>query len=149
MRRITLYGAGILLFGIDRLLKIFSRNFSADHQVFGDVLVFTHVENSGIAWGIPFSGTWALIASSIALIIVMALLAASFQKKQILIEAGWMLIWLGAFSNFLDRILDGVVTDFLQPLAGPAMNIADIMIAVGAAIAIGGYLAHSRRQLKA
>jgi len=37
----------------------------------------------------------------------------------------------GAFGNMLDRIRDGAVTDFIDPMLWPAFNVADVGIVVG------------------
>jgi signal peptidase II len=97
-----------------------------------DVLPFldlVHVRNDGIAFG-------ALGGSAVVLVLVLAALVgivASFSM-----HATRRLAWLttglllgGALGNVIDRLRDGVVTDFLKLPHWPAFNVADVAITLG------------------
>jgi signal peptidase II len=97
-----------------------------------DVLPFldlVHVRNDGIAFG-------ALGGSAVVLVLVLAALVgivASFSM-----HATRRLAWLttglllgGALGNVIDRLREGVVTDFLKLPHWPAFNVADVAITLG------------------
>jgi signal peptidase II len=91
--------------------------------------------NSGVAFGaldgVPTAG---LIVGLTALI---AALVLSWWR-------GWIsppwpaaaLLLGGAVGNLIDRVADGRVTDFIDPVRWPAFNVADIAITLGVAVLV-------------
>ena len=112
-------------------------------QVFNNYLSFGLVFNRGINWGLfNASGSVAFILITIAIGIVIAgliimMLGAIAQGKSAI---GYMLILVGAVSNFVDRIIYGGVIDFVVLNYGhwswPAFNIADALILLGLGLLI-------------
>lgn len=90
----------------------------------------TNTRNRGVAFGaLGGSGTVVGVLIGIAL----ALLVAYFA-----LNAGRALLWLpvgmllgGAIGNLIDRVREGAVTDFIDPIAWPAFNLADAAIVLG------------------
>jgi len=106
---------------------------------------FTHVLNSGAAFGIlngvdfPFK-TVAIAVIAMAALIGVGLYAASISHHQLIARVGLALILGGAAGNLIDRVLFGSVVDFVdvywQAHHFWAFNIADSAITVGVAIMI-------------
>ncbi|HEY7790296.1 MAG TPA: signal peptidase II [Vicinamibacterales bacterium] len=109
------------------------------------VLNFTHVRNSGAAFGIlnsvdfPFKATLIAIVATVALVAV-AFYAAGLAPQQRAARVGLALVLGGAAGNLLDRILHGSVVDFIDAYWGVyhfwAFNLADSAITIGVAVLI-------------
>jgi signal peptidase II len=106
---------------------------------------FTHVRNSGAAFGIlnyadfPFKTVVIAMIATAALVGV-GLYAASLAHHQLVARIGLALIIGGAAGNLLDRIVVGSVVDFVDVYWRTyhfwAFNVADSAISVGVAIMI-------------
>ena len=95
---------------------------------FGIELV--HVRNKGVAFG-AFGGGGVPVT-------LITVVAVSFLLAYFAIRARTPWLWLpvgviagGALGNLLDRVRDGAVTDFIDPMLWPAFNVADVGIVVG------------------
>ena len=93
-------------------------------------LDLTHVRNTGVAFGALSGGGTAVVVLIGA---ALALLLAFFARR-----AGAPWLWLpvglivgGALGNLADRAREGTVIDFVDPIAWPAFNLADVAIVVG------------------
>jgi signal peptidase II len=106
---------------------------------------FTHVLNSGAAFGIlngvdfPFK-TVAIAVIAMAALVGVGLYAASISHHQLVARVGLALILGGAAGNLIDRVLFGSVVDFVDVYWRShhfwAFNVADSAISVGVAIMI-------------
>lgn len=86
--------------------------------------------NSGVAFGVASGGGGALIAFTLgALVLVGALFARDYARPWMWVAVG--LLAGGALGNLIDRVGSGEVTDYIDFLAWPAFNIADVAITVG------------------
>src|SRR5207248_1874569 len=111
---------------------------------------FTHVRNTGAAFGIlnyaefPFKTVLIAVIATAALIGV-GMYAASLAHHQLVARLGLALILGGAAGNLLDRIIAGSVVDFVDVYWRThhfwAFNVADSAISVGVAIMILDMLA--------
>jgi signal peptidase II len=133
---------------LDQLSKAAIRATLPLHQsvtIIPGLMDFTHVRNTGAAFGIlnlaefPFkSAVIALVAT--AALVAVGMYAASLAHHQIVARIGLALIIGGATGNLLDRIAAGSVVDFVdvywQAHHFWAFNIADSAITVGVAIMI-------------
>jgi signal peptidase II len=93
-------------------------------------LDLTNTRNSGVAFGALADGG-AIIAVLIGL--SLALLIGYFAM-----HASMPWLWLpvglligGAIGNLADRVREGSVIDYIDPVAWPAFNVADSCIVVG------------------
>jgi len=108
-------------------------------------LDFTHVENSGAAFGLlnavdfPFKTTMIATIATVALIAV-GLYSASLAPQQMAARIGLALIVGGAAGNLLDRVATGSVVDFVDVYWRTyhfwAFNVADSAITIGVTIMI-------------
>ena len=93
-------------------------------------LDFTNTRNTGVAFG-ALEGGGLVVACLIGL--SLAVLIGYFA-----LNASMPWLWLpvgviagGAFGNLLDRVREGAVIDFIDPIAWPAFNLADLAIVFG------------------
>ena len=109
----------------------------------------THVQNTGIAFGLFQEKNWLFVV--ISLVLTLAILVISWQagRRHYSGLPCLALIVGGAFGNLADRILRGHVTDFLDFHLGlyhwPAFNAADSAICVGAILLFLQSLKSARR----
>ncbi len=117
----------------------------ASRTIVPGLVDFTHVLNSGAAFGFlngvdfPFKTVVIAVIATAALIGV-GMYAASLAHHQLIARLGLALIIGGAAGNLLDRIVAGAVVDFVdvywQTHHFWAFNVADSAISVGVAIMI-------------
>lgn len=102
--------------------------------VFGDFLGLQYSVNPGIAWGIQLPNGFQEILIIVALITV-AVLAIRSTKTHSLSPIPYSLpfglILGGGLANVVDRLRDGVVTDYFQIGSFPIFNVADSCVTVG------------------
>ena len=106
---------------------------------------FTHVRNTGAAFGIlnavdfPYKTVVIALVAAAALIAV-GLYAAGLAHHQFVARAGLALIIGGAGGNLLDRVVAGSVVDFVDVYWRMyhfwAFNVADSAISIGVVIMI-------------
>lgn len=95
-------------------------------------LDITNTRNTGIAFG-ALQGRGAIVAvlGAAALTALIAYFAFNARRAWLWLPAGMLLG--GALGNLVDRIREGAVIDFIDPVAWPAFNLADACIVVGVA----------------
>ena len=133
---------------VDQLTKALVRATLPIHDsvtIVPGLMDFTHVRNSGAAFGIlnyaefPFKTVVIAMIATAALVGV-GLYAASLAHHQLVARVGLALIIGGAAGNLLDRIIAGSVVDFVDVYWRTyhfwAFNVADSAISVGVAIMI-------------
>lgn len=87
--------------------------------------------NSGIALGLPLPSQVVLILSFI-FILFLGWWGYGYYKEKNAASLGFLFFISGAVSNFLERILYGCVTDYIQLFSFfPSFNLADVGIALG------------------
>jgi signal peptidase II len=138
----------MLIVACDQVSKAIVRATLAIHDsvtVVPGLVDFTHVRNSGAAFGIlnyaefPFKSAIIAVIATAALVGV-GVYAASLAHHQLIARIGLALIIGGATGNLLDRIVAGSVVDFVDVYWRSyhfwAFNVADSAISVGVAIMI-------------
>ena len=90
----------------------------------------THVRNTGVAFGaLAGGGALVLVLVGCALAILALYFARHARTAGMWVPVG--LILGGALGNLADRAREGTVIDFIDPIAWPAFNVADIAVVVG------------------
>lgn len=95
--------------------------------ILGDFMGLQYSVNPGIAWGIRLPDGLQEILIVAALIIVAVLAVRSTQAHFL----PFGLILGGGLANVVDRLPDGVVTDYFQVGTFPIFNVADSFVTVG------------------
>ena len=138
----------LAIVALDQLTKGIVRSNVPLHSsvtVVPGLVDFTHVRNSGAAFGIlnvtefPFK-TAVIAVIAIAALIGVGMYAASLAHHQVVARTGLALIIGGAAGNLIDRVVTGSVVDFVDVYWRTyhfwAFNVADSAITVGVAILI-------------
>lgn len=164
------YFIAFLLIVFDQVTKLAVKGFNFfgfEHEglhygelinVIGDTVMFTYIENPGMAFGIEFGwGKIFLSLFSIIAGIALAIFLKNIRNESPWIKTGIMLVMAGALGNMIDRVFYGVifgemplfygkVVDFIQvdipdvDFMGlyythwPVFNIADSCVSVGVVI---------------
>lgn len=114
-------------------------------EVIPNFLDFTHVQNTGAAFGFMNAAEFPFKSVVMIGIAALALVAISIYARQLgahekLARYGLVLILGGAFGNLIDRAIAGYVVDFVDVYWGEvhfwAFNVADAAISIGAGLVL-------------
>jgi signal peptidase II len=118
---------------------------NASVPIIRGIVDFTHVQNTGTAFGFlnlvdfPFKTALIAVMATVALIAV-GFYSASLARHQLTARVGLALIIGGAAGNLLDRVLTGSVVDFVDVYWRTyhfwAFNVADSAITIGVSLMI-------------
>lgn len=93
-------------------------------------LDLTHVRNTGVAFGaLAGGGALVLVLVGVALLALLAYFARHVRTAWMWLPVGCILG--GALGNLADRAREGTVIDFIDPIAWPAFNLADVAVVLG------------------
>ena len=128
-----------VLLGIDLLLKYLVSTYLTTVNIIDNFFSLTYVLNDGAAFSLFASRTYLLI-----LIALICLFFIIYELKNNLddrmLSIGYSLALAGLLGNFLDRLIDGYIIDYLSfKILGynyPIFNFADILIVVGIIVVI-------------
>ena len=92
----------------------------------------TNTRNTGVAFG-ALEGRGAIVGALIAVVLVFLIgfFALNSARRWLWLPVGMLLG--GAIGNLVDRVREGAVIDFIDPVAWPAFNVADMAIVGGVA----------------
>jgi signal peptidase II len=134
----------LAVLAVDQVSKQIVRQMLPLHEavrVIPGLLDFTHVQNTGAAFGVlnaadfPYKPLVMIAIAAVALIAIAAY-GAQLGFHERLARFGLSLILGGAFGNLIDRALVGYVVDFIDVYWGEAhfwaFNVADAAISIGA-----------------
>jgi signal peptidase II len=99
-----------------------------------NIFHITYIENPGAAFGILANQRMLFLILTAVIVGVMIYLYCSLSNKKSLTAISLGIVVSGAIGNFIDRFIQGTVTDFLDFRIWPIFNIADIAICVGLAL---------------
>ena len=106
-------------------------------------LDLTNTRNRGVAFGaLDGSGAVVGVLIGLALALLLGYFALNASKPLLWLPVGLLLG--GALGNLVDRVREGAVIDFIDPIAWPAFNLADTMIVVGVLALL--YVVEGRRE---
>jgi len=138
----------IVIVILDQITKALVRSklpLYASRTIIPGFMDFTHVPNSGTAFGLlqtvnfPFKTPLIALIATGAMISV-GLYAASLARHQLVARIGLALIIGGAAGNLIDRVVAGSVVDFVDVYWRThhfyVFNVADSAISVGVTVMI-------------
>lgn len=99
--------------------------------VLPNVFHLTHIENRGAAFGILSGQRLLFLLLTVVIVGAMCWIYLHLRHKKSLMSVCLGLVVGGAAGNFIDRVLRGSVTDFLDFQIWPVFNVADICVCVG------------------
>ena len=128
-----------LILVLDQVSKYLVRMYMVPyrvHAVLPPLFYLTYVRNPGAAFG--FLSRWPFLSVFIAFLVmpVAIFMYRRFFTAEPLMAAALGLVMGGALGNLVDRLLTGVVTDFLDFRVWPVFNLADSAIVVGVGMII-------------
>lgn len=97
---------------------------------------FTHVKNTGAAFGMFSQKQPIFVAATVLAIILIIVYHMKTKEADLLFNVALGLELGGAIGNLIDRISQGWVTDFLHVPNFPVFNIADSAIVAGVVLLI-------------
>lgn len=140
-RRNVIVFSGVLLIWIviDYLSKRF---FDSAQNAPGDIVAgpflglfrFRLVHNTGAAWGMFGDSTMTLAIVSLLVCIVLVIYLFAFTPRANLGQVvGLALVVAGGVGNVIDRLVQGYVIDFIEPvfMDFPVFNVADMGVTCG------------------
>ncbi|MBR0039356.1 MAG: signal peptidase II [Lachnospiraceae bacterium] len=138
--------SGLLIF-VDQLTKRLALKHLCNKEpivLINNVLELVYVENRGAAFGILQNKyiLFYLLTALVLVIILFNLYKLDLTSKYIPYFAFLVLIFSGAVGNFIDRLKNKYVIDFIyfKPIDFPVFNFADICITIGCAILIFSFI---------
>jgi signal peptidase II len=144
----------VVLDQLTKALVVRTMSLHASVEVLPGVFDFTHVRNTGAAFGMlnavdfPFKSV-VITTIAFAALIAIAFYAGRFGSDTRLARLGLALIVGGAAGNLIDRARQGYVVDFVDVYWRGwhfwAFNVADAAITVGATALILDMLGVGRR----
>ncbi|MCB0192389.1 MAG: signal peptidase II [Anaerolineae bacterium] len=136
--------AMVIVLILDGLTKVWAEQNLTLHEpvpVIGDYFRFTLGHNTGVAFGLfANGGIWPLVVTGIIIVFIAFWFIKGLLSGHFAPYAAWPVGMLlgGAIGNFIDRVIDGRVTDFLDVGIGasrwPTFNLADSFILIGVGI---------------
>ena len=137
MKKSNIILSGLLvsvLLGLDLLFKYLVSTYLTTVNIIDNFFSLTYVLNDGAAFSLFASRTYLLI-----LIALICLFFIIYELKNNLddrmLSIGYSLALAGLLGNFLDRLIDGYIIDYLSfkifTYNFPIFNFADILIVVG------------------
>jgi signal peptidase II len=145
LREWLLIGTIVVLDQVTKLLIVSRLALHESVTVIPGLLAFTHVRNTGAAFGllnsVEFPGKTVVIAAvALVALLVMAAYAAGLPPQQRLARLGLALVLGGATGNLIDRIRQGYVVDYVDAYWRGwhfwAFNVADAAITAGVALVV-------------
>lgn len=130
----TLFWTGALAAVASVLSTMFVEWVQPSLTIVPNFLRFTLHYNEGIAYGMKLPDGIQTGAIVLALLIVTVIAIRS--KRDLPQDIGFGLIIGGAIGNVIDRLGDGLVTDFISIGTFPTFNIADACISIGVGMLI-------------
>ncbi len=152
-------GTMAVIVALDQVTKAIVRQvlpLGESRVVIPDLLDFTHVHNTGAAFGLlnavefPYKPVVMIAIAALALVAIAAYSTQlGFHEK--LARLGLALILGGALGNLIDRAVFGYVVDFVDVYWGNthfwAFNVADAAITVGAVLVLLDMIGLGRRHV--
>lgn len=143
LKYILFFAISIVLILIDQytkyLAKISLQN-KPPYVVIKDVVELVYTENEGAAFGILQGKQWLFYVLTVIIIIaiLIALYKLDFNSHNIIYFIFLTLLFSGAIGNFIDRVKNRYVVDFIyfKPINFPVFNFADMLITIACVLII-------------
>lgn len=140
---VILLGVGLVVLAFDQLTKalvVANMPLGGSVPVIGDFVLLWHVRNEGAAFSLFQGGTLLFLVVTIVAFGMIVYFHRAFAGHSLWLQALLGLILGGTLGNFIDRLRQGYVTDFVSVGFGnvrfPTFNVADSSIVVGIGILV-------------
>lgn len=130
-----------VLVGVDQLIKAWAVQVLAPMQampLIPHVVELRFYLNDGMAFSMLSGKQFFLIAVTSIALLAVAYVLFTRCKNSLLLRSSLLLILSGGIGNLIDRVLNGCVVDYINPLFMnfAVFNFADICVCVGAALLV-------------
>ncbi|MBS6622721.1 MAG: signal peptidase II [Faecalibacterium prausnitzii] len=127
------------LVGIDQAIKLWATQYLAPVEaitVIPHVVELRFVLNQGMAFSLLSGKQLFLILATSAALLLVAYLLFFRSRGKLLQQIAFILVLAGGIGNLIDRVLNGEVVDYINPLFidFAVFNFADILVCVGVAL---------------
>ena len=98
------------------------------------VLQLSYTENEGAAFGMLQGGRWFFVVmTGILMAALLLFLLSGKLRRYRIFNCSMILIIAGGIGNFIDRIVQGYVVDFIEVtlFEFPLFNVADCFVVIG------------------
>lgn len=147
MKRQYYIGLSLIIFFIvviaDQLTKwviATQMTIGESFNVIPHFLNITSHRNDGAAWGILSGQMYFFYLITIVIIVALVIFYIKEAKNHMTMQVAITLLLAGAIGNFIDRVLNGEVVDFVDTVIFgydfPIFNIADASLTIGVAILV-------------
>ena len=110
-------------------------NIGDSYEVIPNFLNITSHRHNGAAWGILSGKMGFFYIITIVILIVLVLFYIKEAKYNLFMQVAISLLFAGALGNFIDRLVNGEVVDFVDTnIFGydfPIFNVADSSLTIG------------------
>ena len=129
----------VALVGIDQAIKLWATQYLAPVEAITDiphVVELRFVLNQGMAFSLLSGKQLFLILATSAALLLVAYLLFFRSRGKLLQQIAFILVLAGGSGNLIDRVLNGEVVDYINPLFidFAVFNFADILVCVGVAL---------------
>ncbi len=108
--------------------------------IIDNILELLYVENRGAAFGIMngMRGFFLILAPAVSILLLIAISRLPRTMHFLPLKVTLSCVAAGAMGNFIDRLINGYVVDFIyfKPIDFPVFNVADIYVTCSAAALI-------------
>lgn len=108
------------------------------------VLEFSYLQNSGAAWGMlaGHQTLFYILTAVVLIFLVYAVIKTPYTRHYAPLHVVMTLLTAGAVGNFIDRLLNGYVHDFIyfKLIDFPVFNVADSYVTVSMIIFVVTFL---------
>lgn len=132
-----------LIIVIDQVTKWIiasSMKIGDSYEVIPNFLNITSHRNNGAAWGILSGKMFFFYIITVIILIVLVLFFIKEAQYNLFMQLTISLLFAGALGNFIDRLFNGEVVDFIDTnIFGydfPIFNVADSSLTIGVILVI-------------
>ncbi len=139
---LLLFGVAALTIALDQATKAYVAAHLALHESWMPLRVvepyfrFTHVHNTGAAFGVFPQGGSIFLVIAVVVSLVIVYYYRQMPDGSLLVRLALGLQMGGALGNVIDRVRLGYVVDFLNVRFWPVFNVADSAIVLGVVLLV-------------
>lgn len=128
----------ILIDHLTKYLAVMTVKVNGPKEFLFGLFQFRYVENTGAAFSSFSNQTGLLTVITVIVLVLCLILLLSRKLKPMFLNICLMIVIAGGAGNAIDRIINGYVVDFIEPLFinFAVFNFADCCITVGAVMLV-------------
>lgn len=141
----------IIIVLVDQLVKWVVQTRMTPYQsidIWNGLVSITYAKNPGAAFNILQSYPILLIVVTVIVFVLVWINRRLIAEYSRIFQVGVAVALGGALGNFIDRVRQGYVVDFIDIYIWPVFNVADTAIVCGVGLIILGLLFQDSKKLK-